>query len=82
MTDEGPACDTCRYWVIANEWRGEAYGECRRYAPRSQVELHPVADALSMASDEHDLYTLFPQTFAWQWCGEWQTRRPTGNSGH
>jgi len=55
------ACGKCRYWEI----KESATGECHRYSPQT------VAFSVD---DETHFTTVFPETTAEEWCGEFFPR--------
>lgn len=54
-------CSDCAYWDTTDQ----ANGKCRRVPP-----------ALVYMADAGMSATLFPQTTADDWCGEWATSEP------
>ena len=66
-------CGTCRFWVEwddkeelieEGEWYGGLRGHCHRHAPRPD-RGDPNTDALLQES-------LWPNTYNYQWCGDWE----------
>ena len=55
------ACGKCRYW----EAKDESVGECHRNAPQTIV--------FSVDEESH-FTTVFPETTAEEWCGEFFPR--------
>ena len=86
MADE-QTCETCRYWsscesgdTIAPPDMGNS-GECRRHSPTRVMA--DALDALATFAKHNGEYDddngpwqqtrrLFPLTYCWDWCGEWQ----------
>lgn len=54
-------CTTCRHWHH-EEGARQAFGECRRYAPRPTQPRYEGANAGVLA----------PKTSGVYWCGEWE----------
>lgn len=54
-------CSTCRHWHH-EEGARQAFGECRRYAPRPTQPRYEGANA----------GVLSPKTSGVYWCGEWE----------
>lgn len=56
------ACKLCRHWLErAND---PTLGECRRFPPTA------VASLPADRADEHTVETVWPDTKAGEWCGE------------
>lgn len=53
-------CGTCRFWLEKDGAPPRA-GECRRYPP---VDLEM----------EHAFKSFWPDSYASDWCGEWQAK--------
>ena len=84
MTDR--SCETCRYWMPcgSGETLAEAQagtvgdsGECRRHAPTRLLADAPAALAELAGGDPREYATgqlrrVFPITFRWDECGDWQ----------
>lgn len=70
MDEAYEECKSCYYWVN----RDNIDGFCRRYAPRSVMEMqHPQSDE---DTDGPDRGVWWPNTLADEWCGEWRRSRP------
>jgi hypothetical protein len=83
-------CAACRFWRPSDGQSGIGpsggnSGECRRIAPTRVLADAP--DALAAFArnpgGEYDedgeyegLRRAFPLTYCWDWCGEWQARKP------
>ena len=63
----GPTCGRCRFWQVQE--RGDQ-GECRRWPP----VVSPEADG-----QNSPIAGLWPGTWAWGWCGEYEPRAAGGS---
>ena len=65
-------CDKCRWWVFdeTGENTVDAFGGCHRYPPRIDPNEEDRSDPMA---------TSFPQVFAWEFCGEWQSTPPAAS---
>lgn len=72
-------CRNCRFWDEhhqSSEIHGElnAYGDCRRFPPQAKLIDLKIETPIS----ERDLLEVvfgFPESQAYEWCGEWQPAR-------
>lgn len=67
-TEMEQKCATCKYWltyVTANT------GKCRRLPPQ-KVSYVETKEACQRVCIETYTVTEFPETLAYEWCGEWQ----------
>lgn len=67
-------CENCRFWDkdLRDSWNKEEgplndFSECLRYPPRSLAHGEPGGPHFPLA--------VFPETRAYEWCGEWQATR-------
>ena len=65
-------CEQCKFWDFLRDagpesLKGEVVGECHRYAPKPHYGF----------STDRGIH--WPETFAYQWCGEFA---PLSEAGH
>src|SRR5262245_54374831 len=60
-----PSCESCLFWHPVTSADGE-YGHCRRYAPGPAW----------LKSADRDTENRWPETFAWESCGEFRHPYP------
>jgi hypothetical protein len=58
MTDQQPRCENCRFWKAMGKDGAVNRGFCRRYPP------------ISISHEDQE--GVWPDTFEYHWCGEWQ----------
>ena len=70
MMDE--SCESCLFWQELYSDKYEAFGKCRRYAPKPRIwsEMRPDEEGIV------DTETCWPKTFDKDWCGEFQAATP------
>jgi hypothetical protein len=72
-TERPDRCETCRYWEkydtdLQPAPNSQDLGSCHRFPPRFIADLdfvHSIDDTTGSATG------FFPETMAWEWCGEW-----------
>lgn len=57
-------CERCRFWKAPERPDVDELGECRRHAPKAAIFRWPEEE------DPPRGFTMFPETFGDQWCGE------------
>ena len=62
-------CWQCKFWTKDTEFvdgqvTAHTVGWCQRYAPAPLVVIGKKKTT--------KVLTVWPQTFSWDWCGEWQ----------
>lgn len=63
--DSLAACRQCIFWAVSDD---EAWGQCRRNAPKAENEIVELAGRIPVDRIE----VLWPMTSLEQWCGEGQ----------
>ena len=67
MTERVEACERCRFWVSTGASGYE--GRCRRRAPMP-----------NFSGDEGNMSTVWPDSYAEDWCGEFEPQNGALNA--